>query len=155
METIEAAAQWARIWHDAWQAQDTDAVVTLYAPGARFSTQAFREPHHGQEGVRRYVEQAFSEERDPRVWVGEPIVTGDRAAIEWWAAVVENGVEITLAGVSVLRFDTAGLVIEQWDSWNQGEGLREPPAGWGRAARGPEALRTVTNLAGAEHLPAR
>jgi len=79
-------------------------------------------------------EQAFSEERDPRVWVGEPIVTGDRAAVEWWAAVVENDAEITLAGVSVLRFDTAGLVLEQWDSWNQGEGLREPPAGWGRAA---------------------
>jgi hypothetical protein len=106
----------------------------LYAPDARFSSQAFREPHHGQEGVRQYVEQAFSEERDTRVWIGEPIVSGDRAAIEWWAAVVENGVEITLAGVSVLRFDTAGLVLEQWDSWNQGEGLREPPAEWGRAA---------------------
>jgi len=92
METVEAAARWARVWHDAWQAQDTDAVVMLYAPGARFSTQAFREPHRGQEGVRQYVEQAFSEERDPRVWVGEPIVTADRAAIEWWAAVVENGV---------------------------------------------------------------
>ena len=61
-------------------------------------------------------------------------MTGDRAAVEWWAAVVENGVEITLAGVSVLRFDRAGLVLEQWDSWNQGEGLREPPVEWGRAA---------------------
>jgi nuclear transport factor 2 (NTF2) superfamily protein len=132
MGTAEAAARWARTWHDAWQAQDTGAVVMLYAPGARFSTQAFREPYHGQEGVRQYVEQAFSEERDPRVWVGDPIVTGDRAAVEWWAAVVENGVEITLAGVSVLRFDQAGLVTEQWDSWNQGDGLREPPAGWGQ-----------------------
>ena len=135
METIEAAARWARTWHDAWQAQDTEAVVELYAPGARFSTQAFRDPYRGQDGVRNYVAQAFSEERDPRVWVGEPIVTGDRAAVEWWAAVVENGVEITLAGVSVLRFDTTGLVLEQWDSWNQGEGLREPPAGWGAAAQ--------------------
>jgi len=32
------------------------------------------------------------------------------------------------------RFDAAGLVIEHWDSWNQGEGLREPPPGWGQAA---------------------
>jgi hypothetical protein len=65
-------------------------------------------------------------------------VAGDRAAIEWWAAVVENDVEITLAGVSVLRFDAQGLVTEQRDSWNQAEGLREPPAGWGQSdARAP------------------
>jgi nuclear transport factor 2 (NTF2) superfamily protein len=134
MNTVEAAARWARVWHDAWQAHDTDAVVMLYAPGARLSTEAFRQPFDGQEGVRQYVAHAFAEERDPRVWVGEPIVTGDRAAIEWWAAVIENDLEITLAGVSVLRFDSTGLVIEQWDSWNQGEGLREPPAGWGQAA---------------------
>lgn len=134
METTEAAARWARIWHDAWQARDTEAVVMLYAPDARFSSEAFRDHYHGQDGVRRYVAQAFSEERDPRVWVGEPIVMGDRAAIEWWAAVVENDVAITLAGCSVLRFDAAGLVIEHWDSWNQGEGLREPPPGWGQAA---------------------
>ena len=132
METTEAAARWARIWHDAWQARDTEAVVMLYAPDAQFSTEAFRDPYHGQDGVRRYVAQAFSEERDPRVWVGEPIVMGDRAAIEWWAAVVENDVEITLAGVSVLRFDAEGLVTEQRDSWNQADGLHEPPSGWGR-----------------------
>jgi hypothetical protein len=86
----------------------------------------------GREGVRGYVAQAFNEERAPRVWVGVPIVEGNRAAIEWWAAVVENDAEITLVGVSVLRFDAKGLVTEQRDSWNQGEGLREPPPGWGR-----------------------
>ena len=82
METTAAAARWARTWHDAWQARDTKSVVMLYAPDALFSTQAFRYPYRGQDGVRQYVAQAFSEERDPRVWVGEPIVTGDRAAIE-------------------------------------------------------------------------
>ena len=74
----------------------------------RFSTQAFRVPYRGADGVRTYVAQAFDEERDPRVWVGTPIVDGDRAAIEWWAAVTENDVEITLAGVSVLHFDADG-----------------------------------------------
>jgi hypothetical protein len=60
-------------------------------------------------------------------------VVGDgRAAIEWWAAVTENGIEITLAGTSVLRFDADGLVVEQRDTWNQAEGRRQPPGGWGR-----------------------
>jgi nuclear transport factor 2 (NTF2) superfamily protein len=135
METASAAAHWARTWRDAWEARDTDAVLMLYAPDALVSVEAFRPPCSGHEEIRRYVAQVFSEERAPRVWVGAPIVTEGRAAIEWWAAVVENGIEITLAGVSVLRFNFAGLVIEQRDSWNQGAGLREPPTGWGRAAR--------------------
>jgi hypothetical protein len=92
-------------------------------------------PYRGRDGVRTYVAQAFDEEREPRVWIGAPIVAGDRAAIEWWAAVVENGVEISLAGVSVLRFDPEGMVTEQHDSWNQAEGLREPPPGSGQPAR--------------------
>ncbi len=98
MDPLDAATRWARVWHDAWEARDTEA---------------------------------FDEERSPRVWVGTPIVAGDRAAIEWWAAVTENGIEITLAGVSVLHFDAQGLVVRQWDSWNQGEGLLAPPQGWG------------------------
>jgi hypothetical protein len=134
MGPAAAAERWASVWRDAWQAQDTDAIVALYRADVRFSTEAFRVPYHGTDGVRSYVGQAFAEEREPRVWVGAPIVAGERAAIEWWATVIENDVPITLAGVSVLRFDNQGLVAEQWDSWNQGEGLREPPEGWGRRA---------------------
>ena len=82
--------------------------------------------------MREYVTQAFAEEELVRAWVGKPVVDGDRAAIEWWAALTENGVETTLAGTSVLRFDAAGLVVEQRDTWNQADGRREPPDGWGR-----------------------
>ena len=131
MDPIVAAERWARVWRDAWQTRETDAIVDLYGPAVRFSTEAFRTPYRGTAGVRQYVAQAFEEEREPRVWVGAPIVAGDRAAIEWWAAIVENGRPITLAGVSILRFDGEGLVSEQWDSWNQADGLREPPGGWG------------------------
>jgi nuclear transport factor 2 (NTF2) superfamily protein len=132
MSPPEAATRWARVWHDAWEARDTDAVVELYAPDVLFSTESFRVPYRGRSGVRTYVQQAFDEEWNPRVWVGEPVVEGNRAAIEWWAAVVENGVEITLAGISMLRFDADGLVVDQRDAWNQADGLHEPPPGWGR-----------------------
>jgi nuclear transport factor 2 (NTF2) superfamily protein len=133
MNPVAAATRWARVWHDAWEARDTDAIVDLYAPDVRFSTQAFRVPYRGRDGVRSYVAQAFAEEREPRVWVGTPLVDGSRAAIEWWAAVTENDIEITLAGVSILHFDADGLVVAQWDSWNQGEGRQAPPQGWGPA----------------------
>lgn len=132
LSTAAAARRWAETWKRAWEAQDTEAIVELYHPEVVFSTQPFREPYLRRAGVREYVGQAFSEEEEVRVWVGEPVVVTDRAAIEWWAALRENGVEITLAGTSILRFDADGLVVEQRDAWNQAEGRREPPEGWGR-----------------------
>jgi len=132
MDTGAAARRWAETWQRAWEAQDTEAIVALYHPDVVFSTQPFREPYLRRAGVREYVSYAFSEEEEVRAWVGEPVIGADRAAIEWWAALRENGVEITLAGTSVLRFDADGLVLEQRDAWNQAEGRREPPEGWGR-----------------------
>jgi hypothetical protein len=67
-------------------------------------------------------------ERGWRVWVGEPIVQGDRASISWWASLREDGADTTLADTSVLRFDGEGRVIGQWDAWNRLTERREPPA---------------------------
>ena len=127
MTTRDAAARWARTWKVAWEALDTDAVVTLYAPDAVLSTEPFREPYRGADGVRAYVSRVFAEEDDPRVWVSEPIVDRDRAAISWWASLREDSADATLAGTSVLRFDADGLVVEQWDAWNASPERREPP----------------------------
>jgi ketosteroid isomerase-like protein len=132
MVTREAARRWADTWKRAWEAKDTEAIVALYGVDVVFSTQPFRTPYLRRAGVREYVSQAFAEEDEPRVWVGDPVVDGNRAAIEWWAAVTENGVETTLAGTSVLRVDEDGLVVEQRDSWNQADGRRQPPDNWGR-----------------------
>ncbi len=71
---------------------------------------------------------ALADEADPRVWMSEPIVDGDRASISWWASLRESGADATLAGTSVLRFDRDGLVTEQWDAWNQLSERTEPPA---------------------------
>jgi SnoaL-like domain len=125
-----AAARWARTWTEAWEALEVEPIVALYAPDATFSSEPFREAYRGPAGVREYVTRAFGEEESPRVWVSEPIVDGDRASISWWAALREDDADATLAGTSVLRFDAAGLVIEQWDAWNGLDGRRAPPASW-------------------------
>jgi hypothetical protein len=59
--------------------------------------------------------------------MADPIVDGRRAAISWWASLIEDGAETTLAGTSVLVFDADGLVIEQWDAWNQLPHRSDPP----------------------------
>jgi ketosteroid isomerase-like protein len=125
--TWEAARRWAETWRTAWEALDPEPIVALYAPHAIFSTEPFREPYRGPEGVRSYVERAFGEEEAPRVRTSAPIVDGDRASVSWWASLREDGAEATLAGTSVLRFDADGLVTEQWDAWNAAHERHEPP----------------------------
>ena len=131
MTPTEATRRWSDTWKRAWEAFDTDAIVALYSVDALLSTEAFREPYRGRDGVRAYVSAVFGEEEDPHVWVGTPIVAGDSAAVPWWATLWEGGAETTLAGTSVLHFDVDGLVVEQWDAWNQAPGRRRPPADWG------------------------
>jgi ketosteroid isomerase-like protein len=132
MSDIRRAAQrWADTWRRAWERHDVEAIVALYAPTAVYSTQPFREAYRGRRGAREYVSQAFAAEEHVEAWFGRPIVAGDRASVAWWACTVEQGRAVTLAGTSTLRFDEDGLVLEEWDTWNQVEGGIPPDPDWG------------------------
>ena len=69
------------------------------------------------------------EEGSPEVWFGEPVTSGDRAAIEYWATIHVRGREVTLAGVSFLRFDSDGLVVEHRDVWAEADGAHRRASG--------------------------
>ena len=130
MDAETAARRWAEVWKTAWPARDTDAIAALYSDEASYRALAFREPDLGLTGVRRYLDVNFAVESEIECWFGEPVVSGDRAAVEWWGTWVERGQRLTLAGASVLRFDDDGKVVDHRDYWNEVE-RREPPyEGW-------------------------
>jgi hypothetical protein len=129
LTTTEAARRWSRAWEEGWEALDPEPILACYAPNALLSSEPFREPYRGIDGVRDYVTRVLGAEEDPHVWMAEPIVHGDRAAISWWTSLLEEGAPATLAGTSILRFDETGLVLEQWDAWNVAAERRAPP-GW-------------------------
>ena len=54
----------------------------------------------------------------------------DRAAVEWWGTWVEQGQRVTLAGATLLRFDTDGQVVDHRDYWNEVERREAPYPGW-------------------------
>ncbi len=112
MDTREAAQRWADVWERGWREHDSDAIGALYARGVSWQQHPFREPEAG------YVARVFDEEESARCEFGTPIVDGDRAAVRWSAQtkLVGGGAE-DLVGVSLLRFDRDGLVIEQRDIW--------------------------------------
>jgi hypothetical protein len=126
MDAASAAARWADTWAQAWPERDTGAIAALYSDAVLYRSPPFREPDSGLAGVRRYLGREFAGERNIQCWFGTPIVSGDRAAVEWWASWTEQGQELTFAGVTVLRFDVQGNVIEHRDYDNHVE-RREPP----------------------------
>ena len=133
MDTRSAAQRWADTWQRCWMSGDPEPIAALLAPSGRYSTGPFREPYIGPAGALTYLRSVLGEESEVRARFGEPIVDGERASIQWWASMREPEREVTYAGTSTLRFDADGLVVDEWDSWNEAEGRHDPPAGWGEA----------------------
>ena len=130
MDVMEAARRWATVWERAWPAKDVEAIVALYADEVHYRALVLREPEVGIAGVRAYLQRTFGEEDDVECRFGQPVAGGDRAAVEWWSRWTEAGADLTMAGVTILRFDADGMVVDHRDYWNQSD-RREPPFdGW-------------------------
>jgi len=110
VDTREAAQRWADVWERGWREHDVEAIVALYADDAFWQQNPFRDPEPG------YLARVFEEEESAECEFGSPIVDGERAAVPWSAQtkLVSGGRE-ELAGVSLLRFDVNGLVVEHRD----------------------------------------
>jgi hypothetical protein len=129
MEAEVAARDWIDAWEKGWPARDAELIAARYAAAAPYLSHPFREPTTALE----YIRWAFGEEDLVRCWFGEPVVGGDRAAIEYWGILRRpDGSDLTIAGTALLRFGADGLVHDHRDYWTQHEGAIEPPPGWGR-----------------------
>jgi len=128
VDTETSARAWTDAWSRSWRAKDPELLAPLYARDAVFRSHPFRDPQPPLD----YARWAYAEEEgDAEVWMGEPLVAGDRAVVEWWAVVIENGELVSLAGTSLLRFDDKGRVVEQHDYWGSAPGRTPPWTGWG------------------------
>ena len=130
--SFDAAQRWRDTWETAWPRRDIEAIAALYSPACAYRALVFRDPDAGVDGVRRYLREIFAEEEDIVCRFGAPVVHGERAAVEWWASWIEGGERLTLAGVTVLQFDDAGLVVDHRDYWNEAKGEVPPFPGWER-----------------------
>jgi ketosteroid isomerase-like protein len=126
---VESAVRaWVAGWTRAWPVGDVEAVAALYADDAVFYSHPFRE----RQAPAAYAAWAFAAQERAVCRFGEPVVSGDRAAVDWWAVIVaKDGSEETLAGTSLLRFGDDGRVVEQRDAWASAPGRHELEA-WAR-----------------------
>jgi ketosteroid isomerase-like protein len=132
VETREAARRWSAAWDHAWREHDAEALLPVYAEDCVHYSHPFRDPGAGHDGVLGYARWAFEGEHSARPRFEEPLVDGDRAAVEWWTTVVgTDGSEDTIAGCSILRFGSDGRVVQHIDYWASEQGHRQPPETWG------------------------
>ena len=118
-----AALAWVDAWKRGWAAHDSASIAERYAADCIFSSHPLRPTVRGRAAAAAWIRDAFAEERSARFVFGLPIVADDRAAIEYRAIITgQDGVETTLAGTTILRFDEAGLVIEHRDYWTTSPG---------------------------------
>jgi ketosteroid isomerase-like protein len=128
-------AAWVERMRRAWEGADPDAAAALFATDAVYRSAPFREPSVGRDAVRQYWAAATSDQESASVRFGEPIVDGDRAAVEWWTTMREAGDDVTDAGVLFLAFGPDGRCRELREYWDVREGPGvDPFDGWGRVA---------------------
>jgi hypothetical protein len=129
-------ADWIEGYRRAWVERDPQAAAALFTEDASYRSSPFVEPNLGQEGVVAYWTRATSTQADVEVEMGEPLVDGDHAAVEWWTRMRADGDEITLVGCLLLGFAPDGRCEDLREYWNYESGRLPPPRGLGQLSPG-------------------
>lgn len=123
--------EWIEAYGAAWRERDADAAAGLFTADAVYRSHPLREPHRGTQAIHDYWSGATGSQAELDLRFGKPIVSGDRAAVEWWATMLSDGEEVTLPGILYLRFASDGRCEELREAWHAEEGRTPPPPGWG------------------------
>lgn len=135
----QTATKWMQGYLNAWETRDADAVVKLFTahgvyqsiPGV--SSQTFV----GRKAIHKYWFDVTRPQSLIHGIQGQPIVSGDRAAIEIWVTFRDpvynpKGTHmITLLETNVVTFVASGLASKNVEYWNIVPGVHSPPPGWG------------------------
>lgn len=132
MPSKDQVREWAEAYRLAWETTDSKAAASLFSEEASYRSNIYEEPHLRRSGVADYWTEVTSNQSDVTVRMGEPIVDGDRADVEFWTTMVVEGAPVTLAGCVLLRFDENGLCADLREYWNFIDGTHQPPTGWGQ-----------------------
>ena len=125
---------WIEGYRRAWEQADTPAVLGLFTEDAAYRSHPLRAPHTGHDGIAAYWTKACADQQDVQVHFGDPIVDGDRVAVEWWTTMHADGDPITLVGCLFLTFAADGRCQALREYWHLTGKLVPPPPGWGRLA---------------------
>lgn len=135
-------SSWVDAYGQAWRVKDDEAVAALFTQDALYASHPLHTPHRGRAEIRAYWRRATADQESLSLRFGEPVVSGRRAAVEWWATMRDEewafsegkpGQMLNLPGCLVLVFSENGLCEELREYWHAEFGApAQPPVGWGR-----------------------
>jgi SnoaL-like domain len=131
MPTHDEVASWAEAYRVAWEQADSDGAAALFTEDATYRDNIYEEPHRGHGGIVEYWSGVTSGQSNVTVRMGDPVVDGNRADVEFWTTMDAEGSPITLAGCLLLDFDDSGRCTALREYWQVAEGSHQPPGGWG------------------------
>jgi len=133
------ATKWMQGYLQAWETRDADAVVKLFTPNGVYQSipgvpsQTFV----GRKAIHKYWFDVTRPQSMIHGVQGQPVVTGNRAAIEIWVTFRDPVYNpkgkhmITLLETNVVTFVKSGLASKNVEYWNIIPGVHSPPPGWG------------------------
>lgn len=124
-------AAWAEAYGKAWEERDADAAVGLFTEDAEYRDSAFTEPYQGAVGVHGYWSTVTASQSDVRVKMGRPFADGNRAVVEFWTNMKNEGQDVTLAGALLLEFAEDGRCRRLREYWFFSPSATPPHEGWG------------------------
>jgi hypothetical protein len=121
---------WVEELRLAWEQADPPRAAALFTADAKYHSHPLQPPLIGNAAIEAYWEKATSTQSDVRVQMGNPLLDGDKAVVEWWTVMTDGGAETTDAGALVLEFDGERCANLR-EYWNMTEGKIQSPEGWG------------------------
>jgi ketosteroid isomerase-like protein len=122
---------WAEAYRKAWEERDADAAAQLFTEDAEYRDQSFTEPRQGRAGVHEYWSTVTATQSDVSVRMGRPFVDGNRAVVEFWTNMKNDGQDVTLAGALLLEFAEDGSCRRLREYWFFSPSATPPHEGWG------------------------
>jgi nuclear transport factor 2 (NTF2) superfamily protein len=137
------AHEWVASLESAWRGRDPASIAGLFSEDAWYRQGPFGAPHVGRPAIEAHWTATLGRQRDPRIWIGAPVVADDRAALEWWCILhdPETGAARTAAGSAMLWFARDGLCRGLQEYWHGTPGAAlEPHEHWPHRRSGDSVL---------------
>lgn len=115
--------RWLKGYGDAWERQDPDAAVRLFAGEAKYYETPFDAPMVGLDAVREYWSEGAAAQRDIH-FAYDLLALVDNTGIARWTSSftrVPSGVVVRLDGMLSALFDKDGLCVEFREWWHREE----------------------------------
>jgi uncharacterized protein (TIGR02246 family) len=117
---LKSLRAWLESYRLAWEARDPEAVGRLFAADATYQETPFARPVQGREAIQQYWSDVVAAAQEQIRFGYEVLAVAEDSTIVHWRASfvrVASRAQVSLDGIFLLTFDTAGRCVELREWW--------------------------------------